>query len=48
MSRLLCCYKSSIKTQEFFAILINIPKNFCAFIGNFSTQISRSDFADTL
>lgn len=42
MTRMLCCYKSSIKSQKFFAILLNIPKNFCDFIKNFSTRIIRS------
>src|SRR5580658_4029689 len=48
MIRMLCCYKFNINGQKFFGILNNIAKNFCPFILNFSKQIIRSDFSDTL
>ena len=46
--RMLCCYKSAINSQKFFAILFNIPKNFCEFMANFSKQIIRSKILNRL
>jgi hypothetical protein len=32
--RMICVLKFAINSQKFFAILFNIPKNFCEFIAN--------------
>ena len=31
---MICVLKSAINPQKFFAILFNIPKNFCGFIAD--------------